>query len=110
MATVVQSPLLNHRVLYVKGAPEYVMNFCSDRVTSSGNVPMTDSRPMLEEKLLQYQNQAMRTLGFAYALVEPDEVCFIAGHLAPHIKLTFLGITAIADPVVRKCLRQFPTV
>ena len=39
MATVVQSPLLNHRVLYVKGAPEYVMNFCSDRVTSSGNVP-----------------------------------------------------------------------
>ena len=28
MATVVQSPLLNHRVLYVKGAPEYVMNFC----------------------------------------------------------------------------------
>ena len=99
MATVVQSPLLNHRVLYVKGAPEYVMNFCSDRVTSSGNVPMTDSRPMLEEKLLQYQNQAMRTLGFAYALVEPDEVCFIAGHLAPHIKLTFLGITAIADPV-----------
>ena len=54
MATVVQSPLLNHRVLYVKGAPEYVMNFCSDRVTSSGNVPMTDSRPMLEEKLLQY--------------------------------------------------------
>ena len=99
MATVVQSPLLNHRVLYVKGAPEYVMNFCSDRVTSSGNVPMADSRPMLEEKLLQYQNQAMRTLGFAYALVEPDEVCFIAGHLAPHIKLTFLGITAIADPV-----------
>ena len=85
MATVVQSPLLNHRVLYVKGAPEYVMNFCSDRVTSSGNVPMADSRPMLEEKLLQYQNQAMRTLGFAYALVEPDEVCFIAGHLAPHI-------------------------
>ena len=99
MATVVQSPLLNHRVLYVKGAPEYVMNFCSDRVTSSGNVPMTDSRPMLEEKLLQYQNQAMRTLGFAYALVVPDEVCFIAGHLAPHIKLTFLGIPAIADPV-----------
>ena len=99
MATVVQSPLLNHRVLYVKGAPEYVMNFCSDQVTSSGNVPMADSRPMLEEKLLQYQNQAMRTLGFAYALVEPDEVCFIAGHLAPHIKLTFLGITAIADPV-----------
>ena len=41
----------------------------------------------------------MHTLGFAYALVEPDEVCFIAGHLAPHIKLTFLGITAIADPV-----------
>ena len=80
MATVVQSPLLNHRVLYVKGAPEYVMNFCSDRVTSSGNVPMTDSRLMLEEKLLQYQNQAMRTLGFAYALVEPDvSDCLNAG-------------------------------
>ena len=41
----------------------------------------------------------MRTLGFAYALVGDDEPYFVAGHLAPHIRLTFLGVTAIADPV-----------
>lgn len=99
MATVVDSPLLNHRVVYVKGAPEYVMNFCSQMVTAQGLVPMESSRPGVEAKLLQYQNQAMRTLGFAYALVGPDEPYFIAGHLSPHIRLTFLGVTAIADPV-----------
>ena len=99
MATVVDSPLLNHRVVYVKGAPEYVMNFCSQMVTAQGLVPMESSRPAVEAKLLQYQNQAMRTLGFAYALVGPDEPYFMAGHLSPHIRLTFLGVTAIADPV-----------
>ena len=99
MATVVDSPLLNHRVVYVKGAPEYVMNFCSQMVTAQGLVSMESSRPAVEAKLLQYQNQAMRTLGFAYALVGPDEPYFIAGHLSPHIHLTFLGVTAIADPV-----------
>ena len=99
MATVVDSPLLNHRVVYVKGAPEYVMNFCSQMVTAQGLVPMESSRPAVEAKLLQYQNQAMRTLGFAYVLVGPDEPYFIAGHLSPHIRLTFLGVTAIADPV-----------
>ena len=99
MATVVDSPLLNHRVVYVKGAPEYVMNFCSQMVTAQGLVPMESSRPGVEAKLLQYQNQAMRTLGFAYALVGPDEPYFIAGHLSPHIRLSFLGVTAIADPV-----------
>ena len=111
MATVVDSPLLGHRVIYVKGAPEYVMNFCSRMVTAQGLVPMEDNRPAVEEKLLQYQNQAMRTLGFAYALVGPDEPYFLAGHLAPHIRLSFLGVTAIADPVrkevpaaVRDCL------
>lgn len=99
MATVVDSPLLNHRVVYVKGAPEYVMNFCSQMVTAQRLVPMESSRPGVEAKLLQYQNQAMRTLGFAYALVGPDEPYFMAGHLSPHIHLTFLGVTAIADPV-----------
>ena len=99
MATVVDSPLLNHRVVYVKGAPEYVMNFCSQMVTAQGLVPMESRRPAVEEKLLQYQNQAMRTLGFAYALVDGDGHYFLAGHLAPHIRLTFLGVTAIADPV-----------
>ncbi len=99
MATVVDSPLLKHRVVYVKGAPEYVMNFCSQQITAQGLVPMESSRPAVEAKLLQYQNQAMRTLGFAYALVGDDEPYFVAGHLAPHIRLTFLGVTAIADPV-----------
>ena len=99
MATVVDSPLLKHRVVYVKGAPEYVMNFCAQQITAQGLVPMESSRPAVEAKLLQYQNQAMRTLGFAYALVGDDEPYFVAGHLAPHIRLTFLGVTAIADPV-----------
>ncbi len=99
MATVVKSPVLNHRVLYVKGAPEYVMNLCHVQVTAEGEKPMAEVRSDLDARLVQYQNQAMRTLAFAYVLVDEDEPCFVADRVAPHLKLKLLGITAISDPV-----------
>jgi len=100
MATIVDSPLLNKKVLYVKGAPEIVLSKCND-------VLYEDER---EELLLQYQNQAMRTLGFAYEIIDDDKARFVNGHLA-NSGLTYLGVVAISDPVredvpsaVQKCL------
>jgi Ca2+-transporting ATPase len=98
MATIVNSPLTGGRVLYVKGAPEIVMAKCHD-------VP-----PGVEGRLLKYQEQAMRTLGFAYKVLGPQEKGSVV-ELAEG-GLTYMGVVAISDPVredvpaaVARCLK-----
>ena len=91
MATVVDSTLNGGRVLYVKGAPEIVYELCQSTVN---DVP----REEIRKELLGYQNQAMRTLGFAYQVIEPGDKT-IEDHKVVADKLQFIGIAAIADPV-----------
>lgn len=100
MATVVKSPLLGKKVLYVKGAPEIVLAN-SQRVATNGTYKPVDAcKSGIEKQLLDYQNQAMRTLGFAYQTIEDgqDESFFVNGRLHNN-DLTYLGIVAISDPV-----------
>ena len=56
---------------------------------------------MIEKQLLDYQNQAMRTLGFAYQILEEgaNESPYTDGRLNPDLDLTYVGIVAISDPV-----------
>ena len=91
MATVVHSSKLNKKVLYVKGAPEYVFALCKQ---SLGNV----TKETLDAMLLNYQNLAMRTLGFAYQVLEDGDATF-NDKVVEAKNLTFLGVVAIADPV-----------
>ena len=100
MATVVQSGLLGKKILYVKGAPEIVLTN-SQRVATGGEYkPVEACKADIEKQLLNYQNQAMRTLGFAYQIIEDgkDEAYFVNGRLHG-TDLTYLGIVAISDPV-----------
>jgi len=110
MATIVDSPLLNKKVLYVKGAPEIVLSKCNDVLYEGVRKSVVDVKASIEELLLQYQNQAMRTLGFAYEIIDDEKERFVNGHLA-NVNLTYLGVVAISDPVrndvpqaVKKCL------
>ena len=100
MATVVQSPLSGKKVLYVKGAPEIVLANCQ-RVAAGGTYKTVETcKADIEKQLLDYQNQAMRTLGFAYQIIEDgkDDAYFVNGRLHG-TDLTYLGIVAISDPV-----------
>lgn len=109
MATIVRSSLNDKPVLYLKGAPEIILNKCNRVWTEKGYVSVAASRAGIEQELLNYQNQAMRTLGFAYKILDqetPDEIESLVSD-----DLIFLGITAISDPVrpdvpaaVQKCL------
>ena len=91
MATVVDSPLMGKRVVYVKGAPEIVLGMCA---TIAADVkPET-----INEQLLGYQQKAMRTLAIAYAIVD-DNAEPIKDNQLNVDNLIFIGITAIADPV-----------
>ncbi len=99
MATVVKSSGGN-TILYIKGAPEIVFGMCSDTAGTT--------RRELDTLLLQYQNQAMRTLGFAYQVMHPGEKAVTNGKLTAS-RLTFLGTVAISDPVradVPEAVRQ----
>lgn len=78
-------------LLFVKGAPEIVFAMCSRR--PEGVVPAH-----IEESLLKYQSQGMRTLGFAWQAVEDGKSPIADGKLVD-ADLCFLGITAISDPV-----------
>ena len=95
MATLVRSAALGKNILYVKGAPEIVMTFCHEGGEFCSTISQTD----FEGKLLQYQQQAMRTIGFAYKIIDdPKTVISENGKLVIN-GLQFIGITAIADPV-----------
>ena len=90
MATVVKSSL-GKKVLYMKGAPEIIHSLCKQ---TCENV----SKSVIDEQLLKYQEQAMRTLGFAYQYLN-DEDIVIKDNKVVADNLTFLGIVAISDPV-----------
>ncbi|MFI3265166.1 MAG: calcium-translocating P-type ATPase, PMCA-type [Rikenellaceae bacterium] len=99
MATVVDSQTLGKRVLYVKGAPEIVLSLSKDISTPKGLVKKDELHEEINSQLVSYQNQAMRTLGFAYQVIEDESMpIFKDGKLAD-VQLTFLGICAISDPI-----------
>ncbi|KAA6335481.1 Calcium-transporting ATPase 1 [termite gut metagenome] len=111
MATIVQSPALNQKVLYVKGAPEIVLSLCKNVLVEGNLVGKETYEPTVQAQLLHYQNQAMRTLGFAYQIIDNDEDYIKEGRLTETVHLTYLGIVAISDPLraevpdaVKNCL------
>lgn len=66
MATLVESPIIGKKVLYIKGAPEIVLGKCKEVVLDGRRVDAVEYRSTVEAQLLNYQNMAMRTLGFAF--------------------------------------------
>ena len=99
MAVVVASD--KGRFLYVKGAPEVVYTKC---VMTEKQISET------QERLLGYQEQGMRTLGFAYKQLDDAEMPIADGQLLAD-DMMFLGVVAISDPVrpdvpqaIRECM------
>lgn len=99
MAVVIKTD--QERILYVKGAPEIVYGKC---------VLSDQKKKDIQKRLLTYQEQGMRTLGFAYQRLDDTEMP-IAGQQLVADQMTFLGVVAISDPVrpdvpqaVRECM------
>lgn len=110
MATVVESAQIRgKKILYVKGAPEIIRSLCKQ---VDKNVNVAD----IDKQLTEYQNRAMRTLGFAYQILNDSDTAIADGKVVAK-NLIFMGIVAIADPVrndvpaaVQKCIAAGITV
>ena len=89
MATAVNNAS-GRRMLYVKGAPEIVFGMSGDTCGTS--------RAEIDRELLEFQNQGMRTLGFAYKPLGDGEDPVKDGKIVAK-GLTFMGIVAISDPI-----------
>ena len=98
MATLVESPLIGKKILYIKGAPEIVLGKCKEVVLDGRRVDAVEYRSTVEAQLLNYQNMAMRTLGFAFKIVEENEPNDCV-ELVSANDLNFLGVVAISDPI-----------
>lgn len=90
MATIVESVALKgKKVFYVKGAPEIVFGLCKKTSVSKEDV---------DKQLTEYQSRAMRTLGFAYQVLNDGDKAIEDNKIVAD-KLCFIGVAAIADPV-----------
>lgn len=90
MATVVESPVAGCRMLYVKGAPEAVLDLC-------GGLD-DNTRSIYRAKLLDWQRHARRTLVMACRSLHDMEAVDCEAAVAAG-GFTLLGMAAISDPV-----------
>ena len=91
MASLVKDRISKDVFLFVKGAPEIVLDLCA-------SVPSQMSRQDIIDELATYQNKGMRTLAFAFCKVKPNESPIANGTLV-NKNLSFQGFVAISDPV-----------
>lgn len=89
MATVINSKVTGKRVVFVKGAPDILMNLCKTTEDEIKNY---------KTKLVEYQNHANRTLAFAYKELNETDDIFTDGKLNIN-DLNMMGIVGIEDPV-----------
>ncbi|NJN74345.1 MAG: calcium-translocating P-type ATPase, PMCA-type [Limnothrix sp. RL_2_0] len=95
MTSLGQSPILQGEIIYMKGAPEIVLQRCEHELTAHGIIPLTN-RAEIIATLHDFQRRGMRTLGFAYRSLG-DLSNFKVTEIEHH--LVWLGFFAIVDPL-----------
>ena len=91
MATVISSKALGKKVLLVKGAPEIILQMCDE-------FEQCFNQESVKQTLANFQKKAMRTLAFAYKVLDNQD-SVIEDRKLKDIKLCFMGLTGIVDPV-----------
>ncbi len=101
MATVVKTDEPNRYILYVKGAPEYMLKRSTEVLMRDGRHDIETVKEEVNQLMLEYQSRALRTLGFAYKVITDDELedLFIENRKLRSEDLCFLGVVGIIDPI-----------
>ncbi len=97
MGTLGRSNVLEAPVVYIKGAPEIVLEQSTHILTEAGVIPLDDEgRLNIEDHLRGFQRRGMRTLAFSYKPVIHENGLKVE-QLAQ--EMIWLGYIAIADPI-----------
>lgn len=95
MSTVVK--IGNNYKLFTKGAPDVIMQHTTDVILDSKSVPIKEAQATLEDQVLNYANDALRTIAVAGRTLTKEEA-LNATQTELEDQLTFLGIAGIIDP------------
>jgi Ca2+-transporting ATPase len=103
MATLGRSAVGDGMTLYVKGAPEIVLERCRYVAVPGGLADLDAHRAAVEDRLHRLEAQGMRTLALAYRILD-DAAASSASEDGDRLDelardLVWLGFVAIADPV-----------
>ncbi|MUL35047.1 calcium-translocating P-type ATPase, PMCA-type [Gloeocapsopsis dulcis] len=96
MGTLGTSSVSEEDLLYIKGAPEVILERCSHILTAQGLKPLKNQAAIISA-LQEYQVRGMRTLGFAYRGVSQSTADTNLDAIAHN--MIWLGFTAILDPL-----------
>lgn len=98
MSTLGISANSRDQFLHIKGAPDILLEHCSQILTANGIQTLSkQKRKFISQELKNCDANGMRSLGFAYIPEPQPQQQEIA--LEDHEDLTWLGFVAIADPV-----------
>lgn len=97
MGTRGQSAITGEEIVYIKGAPEIVLERSKKMLTPTGIESIEGYCDEVEERLADYQKRGMRVLGFAYKTFPVDDDSIDIE--AEANDLIWLGFVAIADPI-----------
>ncbi|MDS1029630.1 calcium-transporting P-type ATPase, PMR1-type [Bacillota bacterium LX-D] len=87
---------LGSKIVYVKGAPDIILNLCQNVEMDGNSIPLTtDARQKILQENDRMAAEALRVLGVAYRKLEGNE-----GEEMEDLesKLTFLGLIGMIDP------------
>lgn len=103
MATLGHSAITGLMTLYVKGAPEIILERCRYLAVPDGVADLDAHRAAVEDRLHRLEAQGMRTLALACRTLD-DAAASLASKDKDRLEdlardLVWLGFVAIADPV-----------
>ncbi|MFP3896881.1 MAG: cation-translocating P-type ATPase [Anaerolineales bacterium] len=101
MATFHSTPEEDEAYIFVKGAPETVLDMCTQVREDGAPRPLSDKdRARIMDENNNMANDALRVLGLAYQVIAPDEAerhkeALEYGH---DVELVFAGLAGMMDP------------
>lgn len=102
MATAGKSAVLQSEVLHVKGAPEILLEHCTQILTEQGEVSLTAAQKKeILQQIKDVAGRGMRTLALTYRRMDSfADINDDAASLTKHVeKLVWLGFVALIDPI-----------
>lgn len=98
MATLHRVPGHDAPRLLLKGAPDRLLDRCTQQLASDGQTPEPLDRTFWEKAIDHLSSQGLRVLAAAHRPTPADQTDLSLDHLHPDTDLTFLGLVGIIDP------------